>query len=205
MVTIQKNTLFFCLLVMILTFFSSCSHQAKSGSYVLNEKGQWVFQESNVGLIYHNQQTHRGMKKSLFDDDPTYDSGKFIWPVPSSMRITSHFGKRGRKHHDGVDIGATKGASIVASADGKVLYAGKMAGYGNIVVVSHSGGYHTVYAHNHKNLVKKNQKVSQGEVIAQVGSTGRSSGNHLHFEIRKKNRHLDPIAYLGNKKSIAKK
>lgn len=133
------------------------------------------------------------------------DPGRFMWPVPSSRRISSSFGQRGSKHHDGIDIPASRGANVIASDDGKVAYSGRMRGYGNIVVIKHSGGYHTVYAHNQKNFARKGQKVSKGEVIALVGSTGRSSGPHVHFEIRKNNRSRNPATYLPTVNRLAKK
>lgn len=186
-------------LILALLVITSCAH--KSGRYVLRGD-KWVFVPKKAGF---NQFFHDGKRI----DNHIYnlsDDGQFVWPVPSSKRVSSHFGQRKGRHHDGVDIPAVSGTHIVASATGKVIFSGKMRGYGNIVIVGHKGGYHTVYAHNRKHYVKKGQKVSQGEVIAQVGSTGRSSGPHLHFEIRRKNRVRNPAHYLARlKKFFAKR
>lgn len=178
-------------------FLMSCATQ--SGRYVYHD-GKWVFQKSQTGFV-HFSRSHR------IDSSPLDGSelGRFMWPVPSSKNISSHFGKRGKRHHDGIDISARYGASIVASESGKVVYAGRMSGYGRIVIIKHDSQYHSVYAHNSKNLVKKGQSVSKGEVIGHIGSSGRSTGPHLHFELRKKNRVRNPIAYLPAFRKVANK
>lgn len=181
---------------------ASCAHH-RSGRYVF-VNGKWVFQTNNVGFL----NTSKGFFSSRIDYSPVSlkEDGIFIWPVPSSKKVSSHFGKRRGKHHDGVDIPAITGTNILASASGKVTYSGRMRGYGKIIVIKHDNGYHTVYAHNSKHFVKKGQSVSQGEVIAQVGSTGRSSGPHLHFEIRRNNKVRNPALYLARlKKNLVKK
>ncbi len=178
----------------------SCSHH-RSGSYVLVD-GKWKFKTSKVGFA------HSGIDFGRIDN-ATYRVGSdaiFIWPVPGSKRVSSHFGVRRGRHHDGVDIPAVTGTNIVASASGKVKVAGWMNGYGRVIVVAHAGGYHTVYAHNSKNFVKKGQQVSQGEVIGLVGSSGRSTGPHVHFEIRRKDKVRNPALYLARlKRYLAKK
>jgi murein DD-endopeptidase MepM/ murein hydrolase activator NlpD len=98
--------------------------------------------------------------------------------------------------HDGVDIAALEGASIAAVERGEVVYSDQLRGYGNIVIIRHAGGIASVYAHNQINLVREGQQVGRGEVIAKVGSTGRTTGPHLHFEIRKNNAAQDPLRYL---------
>ncbi|MGB2783520.1 MAG: LysM peptidoglycan-binding domain-containing M23 family metallopeptidase, partial [Atribacterota bacterium] len=122
----------------------------------------------------------------------------FIWPVRG--RITSPYGTRvisGRKDfHAGIDIGGTTGTSIVAAESGLVSYTGYMRGYGNIIILSHNGGYSTVYAHNSVNLVKKGQNVKKGSVIARMGNTGNATGTHLHFEIRSGGNPVNPLSYL---------
>ncbi len=182
-----KRLLFMMTLLMLI---ASCAHH-RSGRYVY-QNGKWVFKTSKVGFA------HSGIDFGRIDNR-TYDiesDDLFIWPVPSSKRVSSRFGMRRGRHHDGVDIPAVTGSSIIASADGEVVVSGWMNGYGRVVVVKHQNGYHSVYAHNSKNYVKKGQRVSQGEVIAKVGSTGRSTGPHLHFEIRRKNKVRNPARYL---------
>jgi len=122
----------------------------------------------------------------------------FIWPAKG--RITSPYGMRvisGRKDfHAGIDIGAPTGTNIVAAESGRVSYAGYMRGYGNVIILSHNGGYSTVYGHNSVNLVKKGQYVNKGSVIAKMGSTGNATGPHLHFEIRSAGKPHNPLSYL---------
>ncbi len=129
-----------------------------------------------------------------------YVGGSMTWPVPSSYRITSSFGMRKHpilrknKMHTGVDIGADKGASIVAANSGTVIMAHyDKNGYGNMVVIDHGGGITTLYAHAGKLLVKVGDKVKSGQTIAKVGSTGLSTGNHLHFEVRVNGEPKDPM------------
>ncbi len=118
----------------------------------------------------------------------------FIWPVKGT--INSGFGPRGISSHDGIDIGAPEGTPIRAIEKGEVIYSDQLRGYGNIIIVRHTGGFISVYAHNEANLVREGQAVSRGEVIARVGNTGRVTGPHLHFEIRKHNAAQDPLRYL---------
>jgi len=174
---------------------SSCA--MKSGFYT-KQGNKWVFVTKKTGFM--NYFANPRVDDSNFNYQ---DSGMFHWPVPSSTRISSYFGTRHGRHHDGIDIPAKRGSSVTASAAGTVKFSGKMRGYGNVVVLVHDGGYHTVYGHNSRNIARKGQKVSQGEVIARVGSTGRSSGPHVHFEIRKNNKVSNPSKYLEMVKRIA--
>lgn len=125
---------------------------------------------------------------------PETDREKFLWPV--SGTINSGFGARGSSFHDGIDIAASEGTPIRAIERGEVIYSDQLRGYGKMVIVRHSDGLVSVYAHNETNLVRQGQTVSRGEVIATVGSTGRVTGPHLHFEIRKNNAAQDPLGYL---------
>lgn len=119
---------------------------------------------------------------------------------PVSGTITSRFGSRdsARDHaHTGIDIGAPNGTPIKAAASGTVTYSGSCGdGYGNYVIISHGNGVQTLYAHCSQLLVSEGQKVSQGEAIAKVGSTGNSTGNHLHLEVRKNGITYDPQNYV---------
>lgn len=100
------------------------------------------------------------------------------------------------KRHQGIDLAAPAGAPIYAVLDGRVVYAGVQKGYGNLVILEHSDRVMTVYAHNEKNIVETGEIIKAGEQIATVGSTGRSTGNHLHFEIRRAGQPFDPEPYL---------
>ena len=117
-----------------------------------------------------------------------------VWPVVGG--INSHFGRRGASFHDGIDISAPEGTPIKAIGSGEVIYSDQLRGYGNLVILRHSGGLVSVYAHNQVNLVHQGQVVGQGDMIAKVGSTGRVTGPHLHLEIRKNNVAQDPLLYL---------
>jgi len=120
---------------------------------------------------------------------------RFIWPVKGS--VTSWFGVRKGRRHDGIDIAAPKGTPIRASETGKVIYSGNgIAGYGNLIIIQHLEGFNSVYAHNSKNLVKVDENVKKKQIIGKVGDTGRARGYHLHFEIRRGVRSVDPMHYL---------
>ncbi len=117
-----------------------------------------------------------------------------IWPV--NAPITSPFGWRWGRMHEGLDLGAASGAPIAAAAAGTVIYAGWLGGYGNLVVIDHGGGLATAYGHQSSIAVSVGQEVAQGQVIGYVGSTGHSTGPHLHFEVRVDGAAVDPLGYL---------
>lgn len=125
-------------------------------------------------------------------------TGSFTWPCPSCTYITSRVGYRWHpvsgqwKYHSGLDIGAAYGASIVAADGGTVTIAGVNGGYGNCVMIDHGNGYYTLYGHMSSIAVSLGQTVSKGSTIGYVGSTGVSTGPHLHFEIRQGTTILDP-------------
>lgn len=120
--------------------------------------------------------------------------GLFAWP--STAVMSSTFGPRWGRNHNGIDLAANHGDPIKAARDGQVLLAGTVDGYGETVVLQHADGTRTLYAHASKLMVRSGQQVKQGEVIALVGSTGRSTGPHLHFEIIVHDRPVDPTIYL---------
>lgn len=122
--------------------------------------------------------------------------------APAPGYISSGFGYRadpftgGRSHHYGVDFDANIGDPVQAAAAGIVSFAGWKNGYGHTVVVDHGDGYQTLYAHNQKNLVREGDLVRAGQPLAKVGSSGRSTGSHLHFEVHVNGRPVNPMAYL---------
>lgn len=118
----------------------------------------------------------------------------FDWPVRG--RISSRFGPRWGRMHEGLDIAVNTGTRVRAAADGVVRFAGWNGGYGYLVVIDHGRGIETRYAHNSRLQVKRGQRVSRGEVIALSGSTGNSTGPHVHFEIRQNGKPVDPLRYL---------
>ena len=150
--------------------------------------GEWIFLPYKGRVI--------ASLGGSFVADRYYGKKIFSWPVPSSRRISSYFGRRGRRHHDGIDIPAKRGTHFIAATDGRVLFNGRLRGYGKTIIVSHANNFHTVYAHLNRSFVRKGEVVSSGQVLGQVGNTGRSSGSHLHFEVRKNNKILNPIPFM---------
>ncbi|HKY64154.1 MAG TPA: M23 family metallopeptidase [bacterium] len=128
--------------------------------------------------------------------------GKFLWPAEGP--INSPYGPRSGKMHDGIDVGGDEGDPILAAAGGEVVYADRLGGYGNLIVVKHEDGFFTAYAHNEKNLVDKGDTVKQGQRIAKMGRTGNASGDHLHFEIRDESGTYDPEDFLPERRYTAK-
>lgn len=135
-------------------------------------------------------------------EDDTYSGGAFLWPCPSSKRVTSDYGNRisptagASSNHKGIDIGADYGADIVAAADGTVIFAGYSASAGNYMMVDHGGSLYTVYMHASSLVAGKGDVVTRGQVIAKVGSTGISTGNHLHFGVSLGGAYVSPWDYL---------
>jgi murein DD-endopeptidase MepM/ murein hydrolase activator NlpD len=129
-------------------------------------------------------------------------NGQITFPVAKDTPVTSEFGWRQhpitgeRKFHTGIDFGAGLGTPIYAIANGRVELAGEKGGYGNTVIVNHSAGKSTLYGHASKLYVREGQQVVRGQAIAAVGSTGMSTGPHLHFEVRINNKPVNPRPYL---------
>ena len=128
--------------------------------------------------------------------------GAYLWPCPSSLTITSSYGYRThpisgvKKLHTGMDIGASYGANVVAAAGGTVIMSKYYGGYGNCIIIDHGGGVATLYGHMSSLVAKNGQKVAAGETIGKVGSTGNSTGNHLHFEVRINGSTVNPAGYV---------
>ncbi len=128
--------------------------------------------------------------------------GAYQWPCPSSTLVTSPYGYRvhpiqgTKKMHTGIDIGAKSGSSIVAAAGGTVIMAQYYGGYGNCIIIDHGGGVSTLYAHQSSMIAKVGQTVTAGQTIGKVGSTGNSTGPHLHFEVRVNGNTQNPRNYV---------
>jgi murein DD-endopeptidase MepM/ murein hydrolase activator NlpD len=162
------------------------------------DKAAWAKQEDN--LLAESDRIS-GMLRSLSAATPAkVGSGVLAWPVSGS--VTSGFGYRihpifhVRKMHTGIDISAGMGTPIRAASGGTVVFAGWRGGYGKCVIISHSGGLATLYAHQSEILVWEGRSVKRGQVIGKVGSTGYSTGPHLHFEVRVNGSPVDPMGYL---------
>lgn len=121
--------------------------------------------------------------------------GPWIWPVEGP--VSSRFGEpRGASRHAGIDISTEEGTRVRAARDGVVVFSGTRGAYGRLVIIDHGEGYATWYAHNRENHVSAGERVRQGDVIGRAGRSGNASGVHLHFEIRRKGRALDPMLFL---------
>jgi lipoprotein NlpD len=127
----------------------------------------------------------------------------FAWPV--SGDLSSGFGWRSGQRHEGIDICAKRGTPVRVAEAGRVIFSGKLGDYGKVVIVKHAGRYSTVYAHNHKNRVRKGAFVEKGEVVAEVGRSGNASGSHVHFEVRRDRIAHDPMRYLPQISRTAKR
>lgn len=131
-----------------------------------------------------------------------YTGGKFTWPTPGYERITSDYGYRihpilkSKKLHTGIDIGAPQGAKVVAGEKGTVSFVGYFGAYGNTVLIEHGGNVTSLYGHLSAFSVKEGEQVGRGATIGKVGSTGLSTGPHLHFEVRVNGEHVSPWGYL---------
>lgn len=168
----------------------------------LNEKEQH--------LEHITEENEQALLKAAADEDKLLakreyilSSGKLKYPLPQVYRLSSGYGQRidpitGRRgaFHQGLDFAAPTGTRILAAETGTVIVAEWYGGYGNCVIISHGGGVWTLYAHMSSISVKKGQTVKRGNTIGKVGSTGRSTGAHLHFEVRVDQKHVDPKKYL---------
>lgn len=147
-------------------------------------------------------QINAALKSSSQQSVSYSGNGKFGFPLTSYTRISSTYGYRihpitgTKKLHTGIDYAAPYGTSILAAEDGVVLTSGWNSGYGYCVTINHGGGYVTLYGHCSSLLVSAGQKVTRGQTIAKVGSTGNSTGNHLHFEVRVNGATVNPAGYL---------
>jgi lipoprotein NlpD len=169
-------------------------NRIKDAGHILVGQRIWIPgapRQVPVGVITPGESVTGG---SVAPEEASTEFERFLWPVNGT--INSGFGPRGSSFHDGLDIAAPEGTPIRAIEAGEVIYSDQLRGYGNMVILRHAGGIVSVYAHNEANLVREGQMVGRGEVVARVGSTGRVTGPHLHFEIRKNNAAQDPLLYL---------
>jgi len=157
----------------------------------------WIPGARRVLQIPDKPHPHTAKKKTSPTVKPR--KGFFIWPTKGTL--TSRFGMRNGRKHEGIDIAAPKGTPVHSAADGNVVFSGwGPTGYGKMVIIKHKHHLTTLYAHNSKLLVKKGSRVKQGQRISLMGNTGRSTGPHLHFEVRNDTHPKDPIKYLSVKR-----
>jgi len=161
-----------------------------------------------LGLISDRKRKLEQLERMIMEKDLKKHATPSGWPVRSGY-ITSNFGYR--KHpishsshfHNGVDFAGKPGAPVLAAADGVVTYSGWKAGYGRLVEIRHLDGLVTRYAHNRKNLVEEGEMVKKGQTIGELGSSGRSTGPHVHFEVLDNGQIVDPLKFVGTKPSRA--
>jgi len=135
------------------------------------------------------------VEESVPQEKVAYKKANFIWPVEGKM--SDGFDETESNRHTGIDLSTSAGTPIKASGPGKVIYSSNtIRGYGNLIILRHSEEYVTIYAHNEVNLVEEGDWVERGQIIGRVGQTGRATGPHLHFEIRKNNKSVDPLLFL---------
>lgn len=128
------------------------------------------------------------------DAEPAVSAYSLTEPVRGVL--TSDFGQRWGKNHTGIDIGAQEGTEIVAANGGRIVFSGWADGYGNYIIIDHENGFQTAYGHCSELLVAENERVAQGQKIAYVGSTGNSTGPHLHFEVKWNGVFQNPLEYV---------
>ncbi|NLK36947.1 MAG: peptidoglycan DD-metalloendopeptidase family protein [Epulopiscium sp.] len=166
------------------------------------EVASWTKASNEVESLI-NQATAKSRSGGAAQGNVNYTGGKFAWPVPGRSYISSGYGYRsrpigkGQEFHTGYDIPGAYGTNIVAAESGTVIAARYVNGYGYTVMIDHGGGLVTLYGHNSKLVVSAGEKVSRGQTIAKCGSTGNSTGNHCHFEVRLNGKHTSPKPYLG--------
>ena len=164
-------------------------------AHIRGEAAALAREESRLAEVISRADAARVVAASPSDAAPTSASGAgLIWPARGP--VTSEYGYRWGRLHAGIDIGAGTGAPIYAAKSGQVIQAGSMGGYGNVVVIDHGGGFTTLYAHQSRIATSNGASVSRGQVIGYVGSTGHSTGPHLHFETRVNGEPQNPRRYL---------
>lgn len=212
------------LLLLAATLVSCSSINVQSGKYVLLGKGEtlkslakkydspvWKIRDLNIGRTFSpGKWVKVPLKRGILGGggrtpanyspgiyDKFFTTEGFAWPVPRSQRISSDFGRRWGRSHHGIDIPAPSGTKFVSANDGVVVYSGNgYSGFGNLIIIAHRDGNFTIYGHNRKNLVDKGQYVRKGETIGLVGNTGRSTGSHLHFEVRRDGVPINPNRFV---------
>jgi murein DD-endopeptidase MepM/ murein hydrolase activator NlpD len=157
-------------------------------------------QEATIASLIRTREAAAAAARASRSDGAVADDGGrvsgagLIWPVRGT--VTSEYGPRWGRMHTGIDISAPGGTPIRAAKGGEVIFSGSMSGYGNTVIIDHGGGFTTLYAHQSRIAAGDGASVSQGQVIGYVGSTGHSTGNHLHFETRVSGNPVNPRRYL---------
>ncbi|MFZ5968290.1 MAG: peptidoglycan DD-metalloendopeptidase family protein [Bacillota bacterium] len=190
------------------TIFEETSAMYK-GEKKIKLKGQDGIKQVVAEVVKHNGiEVNKNILKEDIISSPTtqivLQGTKALPPTigtgslsnPTRGKLTSRFGVRWGRMHEGIDIAAKIGTDIKAADGGKVIFSGTKSGYGKMIIIDHGGGIQTYYAHNSKNLVSVGDRVYKGQKIGEVGNTGRSTGPHVHFEVRKNGTPVNPLKYV---------
>lgn len=178
------------------------TREEKDRTLLKLEKDEDSLQAQIKDMIKTSDDLEKEIKKLIKESELKFSGGRFTWPVPGHTRISSNYNPRTHpisgqyKFHTGIDIPAPFGKSVIAAADGKVITAGWMGGYGNTIMIDHGSGLVSLYGHNSSLTVSAGARVKKGDQVARIGSTGYSTGNHSHFEVRLNGAHVSPHKYL---------
>lgn len=193
-----KKILITLVSVLFILLLFLCIYQHYTIKSLINQAQRW--QVERYYLIERINSFESFLKKLKTQSSSHITNIPSIWPTEG--KISSLFGtrvhpiSRRKKFHTGVDIANLTSTDIIATADGVVDFSGRKGGYGNAVILSHGNGFKTLYGHAKSLLVSNGDKVTRGMVIAKMGSTGRSTGPHLHYEILFGGEHLDPVVFV---------
>lgn len=167
--------------------------QREIKGYIVKENGA----EVNMEIVHENiisEPKTRIIAQGTKERPATMATG--VFSNPTRGRLTSPFGARWGRRHTGIDIASSYGTTVASADAGRVSFAGRQGSYGNLVIIDHENGYQTYYAHNSKIVVKKGDRVYKGQKVAEMGSTGNSTGVHLHFEVRKNGTPVNPQSFV---------
>ena len=180
-----------------------------SKKYQINIKGIYSINSIDKTIVknyyfipYPDEYLKELEEKNRQRDVITSNENEFIWPVENAFKISSVLGFRFGKFHPGMDIPVVSGKPVLASMEGLVVFSDYSEGYGRVIILEHRNNFSTRYAHNYANLVKKGDFVKKGQIIALSGSTGNSTGNHVHLEIRCQDIPMDPLDFLPQKDDL---
>ena len=172
-----------------------------STTALMNANGLTNPRDLRVGQIVTIPSAYRGSAPAYAATSHAFPyhgeraSRQFGWPVSDGM-VSSGFGVRNGALHQGIDIAAPEGTPVHAADGGMVIFSGALHGYGNVIIISHEDDYATVYGHNEVNLVREGARVERGQIIARIGTSGRTTAANLHVEVRYQNVAHNPVAYL---------
>ena len=208
--TLQTRRIIATVLLMSLISYIACAtadnrfHQVRAGetlAVIAKSHGVSYRYLACLNDITNPNRISIGQRIELPRSSPKRHNIDLKWPISQGW-ISSSFGPRRGGCHHGVDIAAPRGTPVRAADSGKVVFSGVQGSYGKVVIIQHTKRYRTLYAHLKRTYVKKNQRVRRGQRIAKVGSSGRSTGPHLHFEVQEYGNAHDPMSFLPRKTKV---